>query len=651
MIPELGHLALIIAFGLAVVQGIVPLVGAARRDRAWMAVARPAARAHFGFLLVAFASLMYCFASNDFSVLYVAQNSNSSLPLYYRLPAVWGAHEGSMLLWVTILGLWTWAVSFFSRRLPLSFVARVLGVMGLVSTGFLAFLLFTSNPFARLSPVPPNGANLNPLLQDPGMIMHPPILYTGYVGFCVAFAFAITALLEGRLDSVWARWTRPWTIFAWTFLTLGIAGGSWWSYYELGWGGWWFWDPVENASFMPWLVGTALIHSLAATEKRGAFKNWTVLLAICAFALSLLGTFLVRSGVLTSVHAFAVDPRRGIFVLGLLALVVGSSLILYAWRAPRMLTSGSYAFLSRETLLLANSILLVVATAAVLLGTTYPLIVEVLGGKISVGAPYFNTVFIPLMVPLLIILGLGVTAHWKNDEWRRIGLHVRTIAIACVVLGGLVALMLSGSKGLKAGLAVALGLWIAWTTFDTVIQRLRRHQGVPRSIAGMTLAHFGLAVTLIGVAAASNFSTSAHVRMGVGDSVKLSGYTFTLADLKPETGPDYQATDAVIKVSRDGQPVTTLNTQKRTYVARQSTTTEAGIEPGLTRDLYVTLGDPLGHGQWSMRLHYKPFVRWIWGGAFFMALGGLLAATDRRYRLREAKREAPVLDPGTATES
>jgi cytochrome c-type biogenesis protein CcmF len=642
VIPEVGHFALILALGVALLQSALPLAGAALQRRPWMAVARPAARVQFALLLIAFMTLAWSFIHNDFSIAYVAQHSNSALPLPYRIAAVWGAHEGSLLLWVLILGMWSAAVSRFSAELPEAFVARVLGVMGIVSTGFLLFLLFTSNPFWRLVPAPPDGADLNPLLQDPGLVIHPPMLYMGYVGFSVAFGFAVAALLGGRLDPAWARWSRPWTTVAWSFLTFGIALGSWWAYYELGWGGWWFWDPVENASFMPWLVGTALIHSLAVTEKRGAFRNWTVLLAICAFALSLLGTFLVRSGVITSVHAFASDPTRGVFILALLGTIVGGSLVLYALRAPRSAPGGGFAPLSRETLLLANSVLLCVATAAVLLGTIYPLIMEALGGKLSVGAPYFNAVFAPLMVPLFVVLGFGVLARWRRDEWLRLSRPVLAVAGASLLLAIAVYLVLGDAPGLKVALAVLLAAWIAGSTGLALRQRLRSGAGIPGGFAGMCLAHAGLAVTIVGVAASSQFSTELHRRMAVGDAAELAGYRFELAALRKVTGPNYQATEAELRVTRGGRAVAVLRSQKRIYPVRGMAMTEAGIDAGFTRDLYVSLGEPLDGGDWSLRLHHKPLVRWIWLGALLMAAGGVFAAADRRYRRARVEAESAL---------
>lgn len=650
MIPELGHFALILALCLAIIQGVFPIAGAALGIPAWMAAARPAARGQFLFLAVAFAALAYAFIVNDFSVTYVAKNSNSALPVYYRISAVWGAHEGSLLLWSLILGIWTLAVTVFSRTLPQAFVARVLGVMGLVSVGFLLFMLLTSNPFTRLSPVPADGADLNPLLQDFGLIVHPPMLYTGYVGFSVAFGFAIAALLGGHLDATWARWSRPWTTVAWMFLTIGIALGSWWAYYELGWGGWWFWDPVENASFMPWLVGTALIHSLAATEKRGAFKAWTVLLAICAFALSLLGTFLVRSGVLTSVHAFATDPARGIFILTLLGLVIGLSFTLYAWRAPRTLASSTFNLVSRENFLLVNNVLLLVAMATILLGTLYPLVIDALGrGKLSVGPPYFNTVFVPLMGVVAIALGFGPLTRWRHDAFVRLWQHLKYAALAGVVIAILVFATLGDGKGIKAALGIALALWIVLSTLQNLRVRLSQRQGTwatitsqPRGFYGMCLAHTGLAVAMIGIVVTSLYSTEVHRSMAPGDSADVGGYTFRFGGVRAVDGPNYQAREGEFHISKDGKPVTVLRPQKRIYRVQSNPMTEAGIDPGLTRDLYVSLGDPLENGAWTVRLHHKPFVRWIWLGAIFMAFGGLLAATDRRYRLAARRREGAL---------
>ncbi|MEW6647371.1 MAG: heme lyase CcmF/NrfE family subunit [Pseudomonadota bacterium] len=642
MLPELGHFALILAMCLAFVQGVVPLVGAARNMDGWVAVARPAAWGQFLFLLTAFLALVWSFVDNDFSVAYVAQHSNTLLPTVFRISAVWGGHEGSLLLWAFLLGGWTVAVGTFSRHLPRLMVARVLGVMGLVSSGFLAFLLFTSNPFNRLWPIPADGRDLNPLLQDIGLVLHPPMLYMGYVGFSVAFAFALAALLGGRLDQAWARWSRPWTTVAWVFMTLGIALGSWWAYYELGWGGWWFWDPVENASFMPWLVGTALIHSLAVSEKRSAFKNWTVLLAIITFAMSLLGAFLVRSGVVTSVHAFANDPKRGIFILLLLAVTVGASLLVYAWRAPQVKSTGHFALVSRETLLLGNNVLLVVATGAVMLGTLYPLLLDALGmGKISVGPPYFNTVFVPLMVPLLFMLGVGTLVRWKQDSLTRVQQTLRLTLGLSLAVGALLPWLLFGSWAPLAMLGGALALWIVGSALLDLRLRLRnsrslwqglRRQG--RSFWGMTAAHLGVAVTVIGITFSSHYSQEHDVRLTPGETYVMGEHQFIFEGISEHKGPNYQASRATIRVERAGQRQVLLHTEKRLYTVSGMPMTEAGIDWGLRRDLYVALGEPLGDGAWAVRLYHKPYVRWIWLGALLMALGGLLAAADRRYRLK-----------------
>ena len=657
MVPELGHFALILALCMALVQSILPLVGAARGKLGWVMLATPAARAQCLFVTSAFAVLTYAFITNDFTVAYVANNSDSSLPWYYRITAVWGSHEGSILLWTLILSFWTVAVTIFSRSLTVVFRGRVIAVMGLVSIGFLLFMLLTSNPFGRLFPAPQSGADLNPLLQDPGMIIHPPMLYTGYVGFCVVFAFAVAALLGGQLDSAWARWSRPWTLVAWTFLSLGIALGSWWAYYELGWGGWWFWDPVENASFMPWLVGTALLHSLAATEKRGVFKNWTVLLSICAFALSLLGTFLVRSGVLTSVHAFATDPRRGIFVLALLGVYIGGSLVLYAWRAPGMEKSNKFDLVSKETFLLINSVCLTVAMAAVLLGTVYPIVTEALKlGKISVGKPYFDTVFIPLMIPVTVILAFGVRARWRSDTFKHLWQQLKYVCIGSIVVGVLLTIMLAGSVFFYSALAVVLSLWIVSSTLYSVYERLRNKgkggfslRNLSPSFAGMSLAHIGFAVTIIGVSLTSYYSTETHQRMGPGDTIELSGYQFRMEKLQNVQGPNYQATEAILDVTRNGKSVTKLRSQKRLYKVRGMPMTEAGIDTGLFRDLYFSLGEALDGRDWSVRIYYRPFVRWIWLGAIFMALGGVTAVSDRRYRLGLRKKAAKLAGGGMLT--
>ena len=641
MIPELGHFALILALMLALVQGVLPLIGAARNHAAFMAVARPAAQGQFVFVAFAFGCLAYAFLVNDFSVLYVATNSNSQLPAHYRFAAVWGGHEGSILLWTFILALWTVSVTLFSRHLPQAMVARVLGVMGLISVGFLLFMLLTSNPFERLLPAAAEGRDLNPLLQDPGMVIHPPMLYIGYVGFSVAFAFALAALMGGRLDAAWARWSRPWTTTAWLFLTLGIALGSGWAYYELGWGGWWFWDPVENASFMPWLVGTALIHSLAVTEKRGTFKSWTVLLAICTFSLSLLGTFLVRSGVLTSVHAFATDPRRGVFILIFLTLVIGASLLLFAWRAPKVGLGGKFALVSRETFLLANNVLLLVAAGAVLLGTLYPLFIDALGlGKISVGPPYFDAVFLPLMAPAIFLMGIGPIVRWKEQSLPELVTRLKW-AFGVALTTALLLPLALGKWTPLISLGLLLALWIIAAVSYTIWSRLTQAPGTlmaritrqSPSWWGMLLAHLGVAVFIIGVTLVKGFETQRDVRMDIGDTVTAGNYVFTFRGATPRQGPNYQAWVASIDITRNGKPVRTLHPEKRIYNASGMAMTEASIDTGLTRDLYVSLGEPLEKGAWAVRVYYKPFVDWIWGGAVLMALGGLLAVSDRRYRL------------------
>jgi len=642
MIPELGQFALVLALCLALVQSVLPIAGAATGNATWMSVARPAAQGQFVFVAIAFGCLAYSFVTNDFSVLNVATNSNSHLPLHYRVAATWGSHEGSMLLWVLVLTIWAVAVSVFSRRLPDDVVARVLGVMGLVSTGFLAFLLFTSNPFERLLPAAPDGRDLNPLLQDPGMVFHPPLLYMGYVGFSVAFSFAIAALLAGRLDATWARWSRPWTTVAWVFLTLGIALGSFWAYYELGWGGWWFWDPVENASFMPWLVGTALIHSLAVTEKRGGFKAWTVLLAILAFALSLLGTFLVRSGVLTSVHAFATDPRRGIFILAFLAVVVGGALALFAWRAQRVGVGGRFDLVSRESLLLTNNVLLLAAAGSVMLGTLYPLALDALGlGKLSVGPPYFETVFLPLLAPALFLMGVGPIARWKKAELPELAGRLRW-ALGVSVTAALVVPFAMGHFSALAALGVWLAAWIIASAGASLVDRVKhaggtgifnRLRGTPRSYYGMLLAHVGIAVFAIGVTLVKSYEAEKDVRMAPGDTVELSGYAFRFDGVKDAQGPNYIAARATVSVTRDGQPVAILHPERRVYRVQESPMTESAIDYGLFRHLYVALSEAVGPDAWIVRVHYKPFISWIWSGCLLMAFGGLLAATDRRYRL------------------
>ena len=638
MIVELGHFALILAALVALCQGVLPIAGTFLKQtqprHSWMMLARPSAYLQLTLVGLAFAALATAFLSNDFSVLYVAQHSNSLLPKPYQFAAIWGGHEGSLLLWVFLLAWWTAAVAWFSRSLPLDMVARVIGVMGLVSVGFLLFILTTSNPFERLLPAALDGRDLNPLLQDPGLVIHPPMLYMGYVGMAVAFAFAVAALLGGRLDAAWARWSRPWTVIAWMFLTFGIGLGSWWAYYELGWGGWWFWDPVENASLMPWLVATALIHSLMVTEKRGGFKAWTVLLAIAAFSLSLLGTFLVRSGVLTSVHAFASDPKRGVFILIFLALVVGASLTLFAWRAPKASLGGGFDWISRESFLLTNSVMLVVATAAVLLGTVYPLIIDALNlGKLSVGPPYFNAVFVPLLLPVLLLMVPGSVARWRESKVAEL-MHRLRWSAALSVLSAVLAWLVSGNSSVTAFLGVLLGSWVALGTLQLVIERVRKPGRIGAAFWGQHTAHFGLAVVVLGITGVSHYQVERDVRMAVGDQVTIAPYTFVLKHFDEVTGPNYKAVRADVQVSRSGAVLEVLQPEKRRYFSSAMPMTEAAIDSGFFRDLYVSLGEPLNEArtEWSMRVYYKPFVPWLWMGGLLMVLGGLLAALDRRYR-------------------
>ncbi|AMR78521.1 heme lyase CcmF/NrfE family subunit [Cupriavidus nantongensis] len=650
MIPELGLLALILALCLALVQASIPLAGARRGDRLWMGLARPAAWGQLTFLAFAFTCLAHGFLTDDFSVRYVAENSNSMLPWYYKFSAVWAAHEGSLLLWALILSGWTTAVSLGARQLPEAMLARVLAVMGMLSTGFLLLLVATSNPFARLLPnVPIDGRDLNPLLQDIGLIVHPPMLYMGYVGFSVAFAFAIAALMDGRLDAAWARWSRPWTTAAWALLGLGIALGSWWAYSELGWGSWWFWDPVENASLMPWLVGAALIHSLAATEKRGVFKSWTVLLAIAAFSLSLLGTFLVRSGVLTSVHAFATDPARGVVALAFLLTIVGGSLALFALRAPTVRSRAAFGVWSRETLLLVNNVLLSVAAAMILLGTLYPLILDALtGAKLSVGPPYFNAMFVPLMALLMATTAVGMLARWKGTPVRWLA-RMLAPALAASLLAGLASATLHAASPWAAATGSVLAVWMLSAGLRDIADKTRhtgRIKGLPglgRSYWGMQLGHLGFAVSALGIVLTSAGSLERELRMAPGTAVELGGYRFVFEGTARLLGPNYASDRASVRVTRAGREVASLHPEKRFYPVQQATMTEAGIQGGFTRDLFVALGEPLAGGAWAVRVQVKPFVRWIWLGALMMALGGLLAATDRRYRARRLQPAAVAI--------
>jgi cytochrome c-type biogenesis protein CcmF len=653
MIPELGHFALILALAMALAQSVLPLVGAQTGNAAWMSLARPSARGQFLFVAIAYGCLTYAFINNDFSVMLAAQHSNSTLPLIYRITAVWGNHEGSILLWSLILSGWTLAVSIFSKQLDDRMIARVLGVMGLISCGFILFTLLTSNPFIRLLPAAPDGRDLNPLLQDPGMVIHPPMLYMGYVGFVVAFAFAISALLSGRLDAAWARWSRPWTTVAWCFLTFGIALGSFWAYYELGWGGWWFWDPVENASFMPWLVGTALMHSLSVTEKRGGFKMWTALLAILTFSLSLLGTFIVRSGVLSSVHAFATDPARGIFILSFLAVVIGGSLLLFAFRAPKVGAGGSFEMVSRESMLLANNVLLVVAAGAVLLGTIYPLVLDAMGmGKLSVGPPYFVAVFVPLMAPALFLMGAGPMTRWRKAEVMDLGKRLRW-AFGVSLASAVIAPLVLGHWTPMIGFGLLLAAWISSTALVNLVTRVREHPASPLtalaaqpgSYYGMLLAHFGVAVFIVGVTMVSGFSTESDVRMEVGDTTAAGQYQVRMDGTKRIIGPNYVSTRASLSITENGKPVGTLTPERRVYNVSRSPMTEVAIDRGITRDVYVALGEPVSATAWSVRVHHKPFVNLIWIGCVLMALGGVLAAMDRRYRAKRSALAPATLEP------
>ena len=636
MLPEIGQIALILALLVAGLQAIVPMAGAQRDKAGWMAVARPAAYAQLLLVLTAFVALTIAFVVQDFSVKYVADNSNSLLPMVYRYTAVWGAHEGSLLLWTLVLAVWNAAVAEFSRGLPPRVIARVLGVMGLVSVGFLAFLILTSNPFERLLPAPLEGHDLNPLLQDFGMIIHPPMLYIGYVGFVVPFAFSVAALMDGEVDARWLRWTRPWTNVAWAFLTIGIALGSWWAYYELGWGGWWFWDPVENASFMPWLVGTALLHSQAVTEKRGSFRGWTLLLAIAAFSLSLLGAFLVRSGVLTSVHAFAADPSRGLFILVFLGIVIGSSLLLYIIRAPRLQGGAPFAAASRETLLLANNVLLTSAAGMVLLGTLYPLLADALGlGKISVGPPYFGLLFLVLMAPLVALLPLGPLVKWQREQSSK-PLAMLAPWAGFALVAAAVAYFFAPQGQWKTALGIAASLWVALGTLRFVWTRLKANGKFTAEMLGMCLAHFGIAVFLAGALLTDALTVQRELAVKPGQGVETGGYEFRLDDVSETRGPNYVSDRGIVTVTRRGEAVATLHPEKRAYASGGQVMTETGIDAGFLRDVYVALGEPLGGGAWALRVHVKPFVRWVWLGALLMALGGFVAAADRRFTSRAA---------------
>ena len=644
MIAELGNYALALSLAIAVLLAIFPLWGAEKGNVQFMALARPMTYGLFLILSVSFGALFYVFAINDFSVQYVVNNSNTTLPIYYRLSAVWGSHEGSLLLWIWLLSLWSAAVALFSKRLPQEAVARVLGIMGIISIGFLLFVLFTSNPFTRTFPdFPVDGKELNPLLQDIGLIFHPPLLYMGYVGFSVAFAFSIASLMTGKLDTAWARWSRPWTMAAWVFLTLGIVLGSWWAYYELGWGGWWFWDPVENASFMPWLAGTALLHSLAVTEKRGSFKAWTVLLAILAFSLCLLGTFLVRSGILVSVHAFASDPTRGLYVLAYLIVVIGGSLTLYAYKGSQIRSRDNAERYSRESLLLLNNILLMTALCVVLLGTLLPLVHKQLGlGSISIGAPFFDQMFLIIMTPFALLLGIGPLVKWRRDQFSAIRTPVIASVIIMLIAGFALPYLLQDKLIVSAVLGTMMTVIIVLLSLYEMHQRAtyrdtfwRGITKLSRSHWGMILAHLGVAMTVWGIAFSQNYSIERDVRMNVGDTVQIAGYDFTFKGISDANGPNYVGGKAQIDISRDGKHETTLYAEKRLYTVSKMPMTEAAIDWGFSRDLYAALGEKLDNNAWALRLYYKPFIRWIWLGGLFMALGGVLCMFDRRYRFSQ----------------
>lgn len=644
MIAEVGHFALALAFAFSALLAVIPLIGVARSHGGQMAIARPLTYGMFIFTLISFIALVWGFLANDFSIAYVANNSNTALPAIYRFTAVWGSHEGSFLLWMLVQASWAAALAIFSKRLPLVFAARVLAVMGMIGVGFYLFMLLTSNPFERTIPlIPVDGRDLNPLLQDPGMIIHPPLLYMGYVGMSVAFAFAIAALLGGRLDSAWARWSRPWTLAAWVFLTLGIMVGSWWAYYELGWGGWWFWDPVENASFLPWLAGTALIHSLAVTEKRGTFKSWTVLLAISAFSLSLLGTFLVRSGVLVSVHAFASDPTRGMFLLSFLGVVIAGSLLLYAIRAAKVKSHSRYDLFSREVLLLGNNLLLVTATMVVLVGTLLPLVHQQLGlGNISIGEPFFDEVFMWITIPFAILLGFGPLTRWKRQKFAELRNSLLLAMALAIGLGFALPWIFADVVSGLAVLGLILALWIVFTTVAELRLRVasREHKWpalvkLGRSHWGMVLGHLGFAVMIIGIAVVQNYEIERTVRMGAGDTANIGGYEFHFRDMQERQGPNFISDSATFVITREsGSHVATVVAEKRFYTVARQIQTQTALQVNPVRDLYIALGEELDDGSWAVRIHVKPFVRWIWAGAILMSIGGVLSLTDKRYRLR-----------------
>mgnify|MGYP000005611567 CR=1 FL=1 len=657
MIPEFGTYSLVLALCLSALLAVIPLVGAQRGNLLWISFARPLSMGMFFFISVSFVALTYAFLTNDFSVSYVANNSNTALPWYFRMSAVWGGHEGSLLLWVLTLAGWTLAVALKSRDLPADILGRVLGVMGIINTGFLMFVLFTSSPFVRLlADTPAQGADLNPLLQDIGLIIHPPMLYMGYVGFSVAFAFAIAALLSGRLDAAWARWSRPWTNVAWAFLTLGITLGSWWAYYELGWGGWWFWDPVENASLMPWLVGTALVHSLAVTEKRGVFKSWTVLLAIFAFSLSLLGTFLVRSGVLTSVHAFASDPERGFFILMLLCITIGGSLLLYALRASEVKSESSFGLVSRETMLLVNNVLLTVICFTVLLGTLYPLFIDALGmGKLSVGPPYFNALSVPVGALLMLFLGVGAVTRWRKQSATALLKQLIVPFVAAIVVGATVLSFRQGESTLWTYVGVMLAFWLLFMALTDVFDRVKKRGSgalstltkLPRSYYGMQMAHMGVAVLAVGIAMVSAFNEQRDLRMSPGDIEVVGDYTFVFEGITHVEGPNFVSDKGTLRVFKDDEPYMVMTPEKRLYTARGTVMTEVALDPGLFRDLYVALGESLEGDAWAIRIQFKPYVRWLWLGGLLMTFGGILAATDPRYR-KQSRRAQKQMEAANA---
>ncbi len=642
MIPELGYLSLIIGLAFAFLLASVPLIGVARKDQYLVRYAWPLSYGMFFFIFLSVIVLGYSFAVDDFSVAYVAHHSNSQLPIFFKIAAVWGGHEGSLLFWVFALSGWTAAVAFFSKGIEEVFIARVLSVLAFIVIGFSLFMILTSSPFERLLPMPMEGRDLNPMLQDVGLIFHPPMLYLGYVGFSVSFAFAISALMGGRLDSAWARWSRPWTLAAWIFLTGGISLGSWWAYYELGWGGWWFWDPVENASFMPWLIGTALLHSVIVTEKRAAFRNWTVLLSIFAFSLSLLGTFIVRSGVLTSVHSFAADPSRGMFILLLLGIAVGGSLTLFAFRASEMKSPARFELKSRETMLLVCNILLTVACGTVLLGTLYPLLIDALNmGKISVGPPYFNAVFVPIILVLFAFMGVGPNIRWKKSKPGALKAKLVVPAVIATLVGIAAPFMADGKFNIWVMLGITAAVWIVLATFRAGYDMMKAKDGslslvrINRSQLGMIIAHLGIAVSVVGGTMVSNYSIEKSVRMGPGIQQELAGYTFNYIETKNVVGPNYTAQQGQIEVSKEGELITLLRPDRRQYNVRTMDMTEAGIDWGLFRDLYVTMGDPISRTEFAVRLNYKPFVRWLWFGSIFMMVGGFFAASDKRYRTKK----------------